>query len=62
MLGHNKTGWRPLKTVYLSSPWPSKPTFCPPFFFFFFCMKLIANLQDERTPYGTKGDAAQYAR
>ncbi|SGY69675.1 BQ5605_C004g03047 [Microbotryum silenes-dioicae] len=29
---------------------------------FFFCMKLIANLQDEKTPYGTKGDAAQYAR
>ncbi|SCZ87630.1 BZ3500_MvSof-1268-A1-R1_Chr2-2g05096 [Microbotryum saponariae] len=28
----------------------------------FFCMKLIANLQDEKTPYGTKGDAAQYAR
>ncbi|SGY45571.1 BQ5605_C001g00302 [Microbotryum silenes-dioicae] len=31
-------------------------------FFFFFCMKLIANLQDEKTPYGTKGDATQHAR
>ncbi|SGY12193.1 BQ5605_C011g06421 [Microbotryum silenes-dioicae] len=32
-----------------------------PLHMFFFCMKLIANLQDEKTPYGTKGDAAQYA-
>ncbi|SCV70493.1 BQ2448_1887 [Microbotryum intermedium] len=29
---------------------------------FFFGMKLIANLQDEKNPYGTKGDATQYAR
>ncbi|SCV70804.1 BQ2448_3566 [Microbotryum intermedium] len=28
----------------------------------FFCMKLIANLQDEKIPYGTKGDATQCAR
>ncbi|SCV72279.1 BQ2448_4973 [Microbotryum intermedium] len=30
--------------------------------FYFICMKLIANLQDEKTPYGTKGGATQYAR
>ncbi|SCV71048.1 BQ2448_3810 [Microbotryum intermedium] len=28
----------------------------------FFGMKLIANLQDEKNPYGTKGGATQYAR
>jgi len=29
LLGHNKTRWRPLKNLHLSSPWPLKADFLP---------------------------------